>query len=88
MFLRSKVWPVRKADSLTPMRADYLDTVGSLTSHNLIGLHGWPVTGIVLLFFLEQTNSTSNKYAHTRTHARACTHTHQWLEQSFICNTT
>jgi hypothetical protein len=35
MFLGSKEWPVRRAD-LT----DCLDNVGSLTSHNPIGLQG------------------------------------------------
>jgi hypothetical protein len=39
MFLGSKVRPVRGADN-----------VGSLTSHNPIGLHG--VTGIILLLLL------------------------------------
>jgi hypothetical protein len=37
MFLGSKVWPVRGAENLT---AICLDNVGSLTSHNPIGLHG------------------------------------------------
>jgi hypothetical protein len=38
MFLGSKVRLVRGADNLTA--ADCLDNVGSLTSHNPIGLHG------------------------------------------------
>jgi hypothetical protein len=37
MFLGSKVRQVRKADNLS---AIYLDNVGSLTSHNPIGLQG------------------------------------------------
>jgi hypothetical protein len=34
------VQPVRGADNLTTISADCLDNVGSLTSHNPIGLHG------------------------------------------------
>jgi hypothetical protein len=37
MFLRNKVRPVRRANEF--LRADCLDNVGSLTSHNPIGLH-------------------------------------------------
>jgi hypothetical protein len=40
VFLGSKVRQVRKADNLTTIWADCLDNVGSLTSHNPIGLHG------------------------------------------------
>jgi hypothetical protein len=40
MFLENKVRRVPKADNLTVIRADCLDSVGSLTSHNPIGLHG------------------------------------------------
>jgi hypothetical protein len=43
MFLESKVRPVRGADNLISYRhlwADYLENVGSLTSHNPIGLQG------------------------------------------------
>jgi hypothetical protein len=40
MFLGSKVWRVRSADNLTTISADCLDNVGSLTSHNPIGLQG------------------------------------------------
>jgi hypothetical protein len=40
MFLGSKVRRVRRADKLTAICADCLDNVGSLTSHNPIGLHG------------------------------------------------
>jgi hypothetical protein len=40
MFLRSRARPVRKADNLSLLRADCLDNVGSLTSHNPLGLHG------------------------------------------------
>jgi hypothetical protein len=40
MFLGSKVWPMRRADNLTTICADCLDNVGSLTSHNPIGLQG------------------------------------------------
>jgi hypothetical protein len=36
----SKVRPVRGADKLTAISADCLDTVGSLTSRNSIGLQG------------------------------------------------
>jgi hypothetical protein len=39
MFLGSYVWLVRRADNLTAI-ADCLDNVGSLTSHNPIGLQG------------------------------------------------
>jgi hypothetical protein len=46
MFLESRVRPVRGAHNFT---AICLDNVGSLTSHNPIGLHG-PVTGIALLY--------------------------------------
>jgi hypothetical protein len=44
MFLRSRVWPVRRVDNLA---AIFEPTVGSLTSHNPIGLHG--VTGIAFV---------------------------------------
>jgi hypothetical protein len=37
MFLGSKVQPVCRVDNL---RVDCLDSVGSLTSQNPIGLHG------------------------------------------------
>jgi hypothetical protein len=41
MFLGSKVQLVRKADNLTAIyELDCLDNVGSLTSHNPIGLQG------------------------------------------------
>jgi hypothetical protein len=40
MFLGSKVRLVRSADNLPPSWADYLDNVGSSTSHNPIGLQG------------------------------------------------
>jgi hypothetical protein len=40
MFVESKVLPVRRADNLITIRADCLDNVGSLTSHNPIGLQG------------------------------------------------
>jgi hypothetical protein len=37
----SKEWPVRKADNLTTVcEPIVLDIVGSLTSHNTIGLQG------------------------------------------------
>jgi hypothetical protein len=39
MFLGSKVLSVREADNLIAMVADCLDSVGSSTSHNPIGLH-------------------------------------------------
>jgi hypothetical protein len=38
IFLCSKARPVRKADNLTAIRADCLYNVGSLTSHNALGL--------------------------------------------------
>jgi hypothetical protein len=41
MFLGSKVHPVRRADNLTAIcEPIVLDNMGSLTSHNPIGLHG------------------------------------------------
>jgi hypothetical protein len=41
MFLGSKLRRVRKADNLTAVcEAVCLDNVGSLTSYNLINLHG------------------------------------------------
>jgi hypothetical protein len=42
MFLGSKMRRVRRADNLTTyhLLADCLDNVGSLTSHNPIGLQG------------------------------------------------
>jgi hypothetical protein len=40
MFLGSKVRLVRKADNLTAIYEPILDNVGSLTSHNPIGLQG------------------------------------------------
>jgi hypothetical protein len=40
IMLGSKVRPVRRADNLAAMSTDCLDNVGSLTSHNPIGLHG------------------------------------------------
>jgi hypothetical protein len=43
MFLGSKVRPLRGADNLTAIYESIvqsLDKVGSLTSHNHIGLHG------------------------------------------------
>jgi hypothetical protein len=40
MFLGSRAWPVHKADNLTTICEPVLDTVGSLTSHNTIGVHG------------------------------------------------
>jgi hypothetical protein len=41
MFLGSKVRRVRRADKLTAIcEPNCLDNVGSLTSHNPIGLHG------------------------------------------------
>jgi hypothetical protein len=42
--MKSRVRPVRRADSLTaicePIVLESLDNVGSLTSHNRIGLQG------------------------------------------------
>jgi hypothetical protein len=47
MFLGSKLWPVSGADNLTAIY-ECLDIVGSLTSHNPIGLHGLsPFQGMV-----------------------------------------
>jgi hypothetical protein len=40
MYLGSKVRRVRMADNLTAIWADCLDNVGSLISHNPIGLQG------------------------------------------------
>jgi hypothetical protein len=41
MFLGSRARPVRRVDNLTAIcKADCLDSVGSSTSHNPIGLHG------------------------------------------------
>jgi hypothetical protein len=41
MFLRSKARAVRTADNLTAIYEPIcLDNVGSLTSHNPVGLHG------------------------------------------------
>jgi hypothetical protein len=41
MFVESRARPVRRADNLTAISESIvcLDNVGSLTSHNLIGLH-------------------------------------------------
>jgi hypothetical protein len=39
MFLGGKVWQVREGNNLTTICETNVDNVGSLTSHNLIGLH-------------------------------------------------
>jgi hypothetical protein len=38
-FLGSRARPVRRADSLTVMRPDYLNNVGSLRIHNPVDFH-------------------------------------------------
>jgi hypothetical protein len=48
MFLGSKMRLVRGADNLT---ADCLDSVGYLTSHNPIGLHGLLQRWLFFFFF-------------------------------------
>jgi hypothetical protein len=40
MFLGGKVWRVHRADNLTAICEQIVYNVGSLTSHNPIGLHG------------------------------------------------
>jgi hypothetical protein len=53
MFLGSSARSVRRADNLAVIGEPivYLDNVGSLASHNPIGLHGL-LTGMALLFLL------------------------------------
>jgi hypothetical protein len=58
MFLGSNVRPVRTADNLAAnLRADCLDNVRFLTSHNLIGLQdlfqGW----LLVKFYVDCINS-------------------------------
>jgi hypothetical protein len=57
MFLSSRARPVRRADNITANREpDCLNNVGSLTSHNPIGLHGllrrWLYFTSALLLFI------------------------------------
>jgi hypothetical protein len=52
MFLGSKVRLVRRAGNLTTIWADCLDNVGSLTSHNPIGLQGLLRDSFTLLYVL------------------------------------
>jgi hypothetical protein len=40
MFIRNRAWQVDKAESLTAIYEPIVDNIGSLTSHNPIGLHG------------------------------------------------
>jgi hypothetical protein len=39
MFLGSKLRPVQEADKITAIYESILDNVGSLTSHNPIGIY-------------------------------------------------
>jgi hypothetical protein len=55
MFLGSKVRRVRKADNLG---ADCLDNVGSLTSHNPIGLQGLLRGQLYFFFFTVHARDT------------------------------
>jgi hypothetical protein len=53
MFLASTAQPVRRADNLPPSVSRLSNNVGSLTSHNPIGLHGL----LLLLFFTFLVNT-------------------------------
>jgi hypothetical protein len=74
-FLGSEVRRVRRSGNLITIWADCLDNVRSITSHNLIGLHGL-LRGQLYFFFYTQSVGLLGRrispshclYLHTRQH--------------------